>query len=157
MVTAEECYSAKPLLKFSAYTDSQSQAVKDLGNEVLSLLTKVEIMSAYNRFWFWTLGAYEALRPMTDYLTCFDGPLGIEINRLKQKLAELRAPFAKQQLRGKNSKMGNEASVHGVGKDQKDMIFKIKGTMYSTSAIINEVNRFFDEISLSQVLAPMPE
>ncbi len=74
MVTAEECYSAKPLLKFSAYTDSQSQAVKDLGNEVLSLLTKVEIMSAYNRFWFWTLGAYEALRPMTDYLTCFDGP-----------------------------------------------------------------------------------
>ncbi|MGJ0511003.1 hypothetical protein [Methylocystis sp.] len=148
-MTIDEIYQKNPLLKFSVYTHIQSEAVRNLGNDILSALDKGELFPrAYDGFWFWTLGGYEVLRTMDENSNCFEAALGDEIRRLKRLLAEIRMPFAKQKYRGKNQTIKNEASVFASGLDGKNMIFEVDGTTYDASKLIKQTDMFFAGIQL---------
>src|SRR4051794_19183463 len=109
--TVEAMLDNKPLLMFSLYTQDQADALRELGDEILRLLALNQakdgtaqndgprFIRANNLFWFWVLGAYEVLRTMAGHSACFTPPVATDITALKQKLAKIRVPFAKQELR----------------------------------------------------------
>ncbi len=110
-------------------------------------------------FWFWTLGDYEVLRTMDQHSQRFEEPIRTEIRRLKDLLAGIRMPFAKQEFerqKGREGKKGvpikNEAFPIGVGSDGETMIFEIKGVPYNAAELIKEIEGFFCNIRSSDVL-----
>lgn len=110
-------FEEHPLARFSVYTDMQAGYVRAMGLEILERLdqaisetedgVQVDDPQAlvYRNFWFWTLGAYEVVRTMTDKRSgadrCFAPDLSDRLMDLKQRVADIRMPFAKQEIRGR--------------------------------------------------------
>jgi hypothetical protein len=161
----EEMYNRHPLLLFSFATQSQVTAVHELGNEILGLIKQsktggrslddTKIMRAYNLFWFWVLGAYEVLRTMDQHKKCFTSTIANEINSLKKKLAVVRVPFAKQELRGTGEPISGELSIYGFGSDLHTLLFQIQGKSYDAVDLIRDVMQFFHGINREAIISAM--
>jgi hypothetical protein len=162
----EEMGNRHPIILFSINTHSQVTAVQELGNEILSLIKQSKtgdrsldaskIMHAYNLFWFWVLGVYEVLRTMDQHKKCFTETVAIEINKLKKKLAVVRMPFAKQELRGTGEPISSELSIYGFGSDLETLLFQIQGKSYDAVALIRDVMDFFYGINRQAIINAMP-
>ena len=157
-----EMYNRYPLLLFSGATQSQVTAVRELGNEILCIITQSKVaeraldstkmMHAYNLFWFWVLGAYEVLRTMDQHKECFTATVAIEINNLKKNLAVVRVPFAKQELRGTGEPISGELFIYGFGSDLETLLFEIQGKVWDATDLIRNVMRFFDGINREAII-----
>lgn len=163
--TIEEMYNKHPLLLFSLHTHGQVAAVQRLGTEILGLIAQsktgertldIKIMHAYELFWFWVLGAYEVLRTMDQHKKCFSATVATDINNLKKKLAVIRVPFAKQELRGTDKRASGELSIYGFGSDLNTLLFEIQGQIFDTVALIHEVMQFFHGIDREAIISAMP-
>lgn len=161
----EEMYNRYSMMLFSGATQSQVTAVQELGNEILNLIKQskigdrsldMKIMHASKLFWFWVLGAYEVLRTMDQHKKCFTATVAIEINNLKKKLAVIRVPFAKQELRGTGEPISGELSIYGFGSDLDTLLFQVQGRSYDAVALIREVMQFFHGINREAIISAMP-
>lgn len=165
----EALYRASPLLAFSPYTHMQSNYVRELGREIIEILNESvkgatdmtingdDLMRAYAKFWFWTLGSYEILRtmggPKSDITRYFNVPISSELKRLKSIVRKIRVPFAKQEYAGRCEIIRGEASMAGFGKG--DMIFDVEGVSISAADLIRDFDRVFASITLADVRMPL--
>ncbi len=168
-VIIEEMHNKNPLTVFSVYTDIQSRIVRGLGQEILASLevgitpedgtgkgvvcSGEVIDRCYGQFWLWILGAYEVVRTMSQAEQCFSPRVVIELKGLKKRLAILRMPFAKQELRGKPIPVRTEPSIYGIGASPPDLRFEVEGQIISIREFVVEYTRVFDSITRSDILA----
>ena len=160
---------SNPLILFSVYTDIQSKTVRELGREVLEsldsgitpnpdiaggIICSTEVTHrGYGQFWLWILAAYEVVRTMCQAEKCFSPHLAGELKELKQKLATLRIPFAKQELPGQKSPVGGEPSIAGINLTPPDILFQVKGQVLSARTLISEFAAVFQGISRGDIVA----
>lgn len=148
----------QPLIKFSIYTTAQAQSLDLIGKEIIGLSEGwtshiTDFQRVYSLFWLWVLGAYEVVRVMSQYEHCFTQKQQHNISQQKRLLAEIRMPFAKQQMRGKDLPVHAELSVHGI---ENGMVFEISGQKYSSNAVIEEFLMFIDNIESDDILDSLP-
>jgi hypothetical protein len=166
----EKMYDEIPLSRFSVYTHIQSKRVIRLGREVVQRLergisgtqggspvftTDLSVFElAYGDFWLWVVGAYEVVRTMCQAEPCFSPRLVPRLTDLKEMLAKLRMPFAKQELhREKSIPVDNEPSVYDISHSPPDLKFKVKGEILSAREMIEGFERVFSGITRADVLA----
>lgn len=147
-----------PLLGFSLYTATQVQSLQNIGKEIIDLSsnwngTITDSPRVYDLFWLWVLGAYEVLRTMGQHLDCFSEPLKKEITNNKKLFANIRMPFAKQELQGSKGPVYAEPSVVGFANGMK---FEISGVTYESNRIIEDFLIFIDSIEIGDVVGKMP-
>lgn len=145
----------KPLLLFSIYTLGQVEYLVSLGIELVEEMNSwnngaiSDFNNTYYRYWLWVLGSYEVMRTMDENNECFVESMRRAIKQLKVHLADIRIPFAKQELRGKKQKVYAELSVKSVN---QDMFFDIKGQEFSAKESITKFNSFIESIKVTDVI-----
>jgi hypothetical protein len=165
--TLEKLLAGNPLIRYSIYTQIQFQSLKLVREKLRALKPirtgpdeyRAENFPEYNAlFWLWTLGAFECLRTMGQHKDCFESPLQDKLKEMKNKVALLRVPFAKQELKGektfqKPSEFYDENSVTGV---ETGYVFTIGGKRIDSEVLMDEVISFFENIKQTDILQPMP-
>lgn len=154
----DELYEQKPLAAFSVDTQVQADYLVKIGKELDGTFQSYsnvisDFDDTYGRFWLWLLGAYEVIRTLAQHADCFDPDFVGELNELKRYLAEVRMPFAKQEYRGREDRIGHDLSVVSI---QQDLEFIIDGKSVSARAVIDRVVTFFLSIDPGQVGAGPP-
>ncbi len=155
-----------PLATFSIYTQAQYDALERTRDQLRSYCPLVGadgIVSAaafreyYDLFWLWTLGAYEVLRTMAAHPGCFSGEAFSRILSLKMQAANLRVPFAKQELRGQKRGAANrfysENSIKGV---ENGLTFVINDQHIESEQFMDEVLRGMRAIQPEDIVKEMP-
>lgn len=167
--TIERMLNSTPLVIFSVYTHLQVEALNNLGGEILDILDtsikeegiEPDFQQAYGKFWFWVIGAYEVVRTMTDKKTgaadCFSDRIKKALGELKSSLADIRIPFAKQEIRGKNEMISNEASIAEFDLKKRDLAFSINNNSIWVRRSIAEFQAVFSSISRADVLNDLRE
>jgi len=72
--------------------------------------------------WFWTLGAYEIIRAISQAKDCFSDEFIQKVNPLKKQLAVVRIPNAKMEEQGKKKAVSSNRSPDGWDVDNKDLL-----------------------------------
>lgn len=150
----EDICRENPLMAFSDYTHGQAQYLDLLGARLLKRFSSWEkgcpdFSETYYQFWLWVIGAYEVIRTMDQNGDQFTDGLKAQTKDLKQFLAEIRMPFAKQELRGKAGEpIKGENSVVGIDCDMK---FCIRGQDYSAKDTIHRFRKFYAQVTLEAV------
>lgn len=159
----DEMCRKNPLLKFSVYTQVQIQQLTMVSDEIMGILDRntvggivVHWHRSYGLFWLWVLGAYEVIRTMDEHKQCFSEPLRQKVGGLKEELAKVRIPFAKQQFARKKGykdrAIGSEPSVVGFGEENKDLLFEIEGNSVSCRNMLKQFNDFIQSVNHEEVL-----
>ncbi|TIM41074.1 MAG: hypothetical protein E5Y55_26235 [Mesorhizobium sp.] len=151
--------SANPLLNFSIYTQSQADALLRMKGEIEAAMdgwgpTISDFPRVYDFFWFWSLGAYEVLRTMDQNAACFTPSVATKIRAMKQQLAVLRMPFAKQELKGKGGPIRGENSVTSL--KNKSFKFRVSGESFDARETMASVCELLASIRREDILQPMP-
>lgn len=151
-----------PLMAFSVYTVSQVDALHRVATEI-KLLSEpwgdvgpiTDFQRVYGLFWLWVLGSYEVARTMDqNAMRCFSEGARARTAKMKRRLAEIRMPFAKQQLRGSNIPVYSEPSVAGI--KGGGMIFHIGSEIFNSIEIIHEFESFIESITPRDIVAELP-
>jgi hypothetical protein len=171
----EDLFQRQPLLAFSIYTQMQVQRLAAVSAEIRATLDRCiqppgkdqqpieadaivegkDTLWAYTLFWLWTLGAYEVVRTMAQAAERFSPEAGQRIKAFKDRIAELRIPFAKQEYRGRERQVieGGELSVHGMDSDTKDLLFEVRGQTFTVRTLMAEFEELVQSISRADVLS----
>jgi hypothetical protein len=128
--TKEEILEREPLIAFSFYLSDKNNLLLHLSDEILENLDKgfgdtmntKLIGDASSWTWFWTLGAYEVVRTISQAKECFSDTFITEINKLKKQLAIVRMPSAKMEEQGKNKPVNSNRSPDGWDIEKKDLL-----------------------------------
>jgi hypothetical protein len=140
------------------YTVTQVQSLDLIGKEIIGLSsnwtdTINDFQRTYSLFWLWILGAYEVTRVMDQHKDCFASHLQIKITTPKRLLAEIRMPFAKQELRGNSQPVCSELSVTDMN---NGLNFDIRGSNHNSTTIIEDFLKFVDSITPKDIIKQMP-
>jgi len=159
-----------PLLKFSAYTHLQSEALQRKGQNICALLDSVleddspiawqNVQEVYDEFWFWVLGAYEVFRTMSDTKTgakrCFSEEFLKKVVTTKKTLHPLRIAFAKQEIANSyQTIIYGEASIKTLDRSKRDLHFEVRNKMYSVKKLIGQVSEVLRCCTIDEVLASL--
>ena len=167
--TIEHMLNSAPLVIFSVYTHLQVETLNKLGSEILGILDvsikekhiEPDLHQVYGKFWLWVIGAYEVVRTMTGKKTgaynCFSDRIQKPLAELKDSLADIRMPFAKQQIRGKNEIISNEASIAETDQKKRDFAFSINDNSIWVRSSIAKFQAVFSSISRADVLNDLRE
>jgi len=160
-LTLDKLLKQNPLCRFSFYTYGQVQTLKRVGEEILRNTESWgsgevirDFEKNYDLFWLWMLGAYEVVRTMDENRICFIQEVHPKIRELKNLLAELRIPFAKQQLKGSGkAPIYAELSVVGF---RGGLVFSVKSVEYNSREIIRQFFAFVDSFKFEDILQEVP-
>jgi len=155
------------LLGFHMYAQFNATRVIELGDEICEILDasiggdrRVEaslFMSAYDKYWFWVLGAYEVLRTLVDK-DC-KGAFSEEVEEKmvdeKRKIAKLRMPFAKLQPKNVSKAIHGDNSITNVDIEKKDFGFTIKSEVIWVRTTIYEFKGLIESLTSQDVRRSM--
>lgn len=158
----DEFLNKNPLLRFSIYTHIQARTVMELG---LSIKDKFDMMflddgtidmrfgDPYGKIWLWVIGAYEVVRTMSDekWKNSWSPNKREDILAYKKRIAALRIPFAKQELRN-GRPIGNENSYVGTNHGNKSFIFRVSDNMFNIRDEIDAFDHLIKGIQHSDIL-----
>ncbi|RJT36124.1 hypothetical protein D3227_20635 [Mesorhizobium waimense] len=85
---------------------------------------------------------------------CFTPPVATKIRAMKEQLATLRMPFAKQELKGKGGPIRGENSVTSL--NNKSFKFRVSGESFDAREMIASVCELLASIRRADILKPMP-
>lgn len=136
---------SNPLLSFSLYTAAQSETIERVGRKIISICSTWDrevrdFQEAYDFFWLWVLGAYEILRTMDHNSRSFSPEFRLKVNSLKQELAIIRVPFAKQRLTGRKE-LPVYAQLSVISTDG-GLVFEVQGARIVSGELISKVIYF---------------
>ncbi|MCZ8183000.1 MAG: hypothetical protein O9322_08520 [Beijerinckiaceae bacterium] len=148
----EKIFAEQPLLKFSLYVPNQVDALKWIGEPAFDPNSALNAGERMHRFWFFILGAYEIIRTMHENKDCFDVSIHGPMERIKAQLADIRMPFAKLQIQGKNkTPIFSELSVVSARDNFSDFTYNIGGKLISARNVFQETMSFFSSIKIEHV------
>jgi len=129
--TEAEQIEREPLLKYSFYLSSKNNLLLNTIDVIIKKLNDGFSTSTINAdkigdasilTWFWTLGAYEIVRTMSQTKDCFSDDTNSKINLLKQELAIARIPSTKMEKKGKKIPVNSNRNFDGWDIGKKDLI-----------------------------------
>lgn len=129
--TDEERLNREPLLNYSFYLSSKNILLLNTIDTILEKLNSGFSESSVNGdsisdasvlTWFWTLGAYEIVRTMSESKDCFSETINTKLNPLKQLLAKARMPSSKMEKKGKKIPVNSNRSFDGWDVKNKDLL-----------------------------------
>ena len=94
---------------------------------------------------------------MSQHGNCFVPELAEQVSDYKRRVAQLRVPFAKQEVRGTGQPLGAEASVHNVDPATKDVSFKPKDDELWVRRLMNDFETLILSIRPEHVLKDIRE
>lgn len=139
-----------PLKRFSLYTHLQAVTLIELGVSIKEQFDKmicekniVDMSSGdpYGNIWLWVIGVYEVTRTMADpkWKHSWRESKYSEILEFKQRIANLRVPFAKQEHRGNEKAIDGESSIAGIDFESKSYLYEVDGQVFN---VRDEIDRF---------------
>lgn len=156
-----ELYEREPLFAFSLYSASQVKDLALVRQDLIEMLPKKDVDGTmawtdskryFAYFWLWVLGAYEVLRTMDENGHCFSESARQKIAEMKRKVAVLRIPFAKQQLRGeKKGKTKFHAEISAVG-HTNGLTYEVSGERFNSETLMEEVMVVLQSIKLDDIV-----
>lgn len=130
--TEEEMFENDPLMAFSWYLSGRNNLLLSTLDEIIENLDKgftVDrinqsglIQKASSQMWFWTLGAYEVIRTISQAKVCFSDDFNVKVADLKRELGKVRIPNAKMEKKGKNIPVTSNRSPDGWDFENKDLL-----------------------------------
>lgn len=129
--TEEERINREPLLKFSYYLSSKNILLLNTIDTIIECLktgfsenvtNADDISDASVLTWFWTLGAYEMVRTMSQSNDCFSEQINAKIGFLKQAIAKARMPSSKMEKKGKRIPVNSNRSFDHWDIGKKDLL-----------------------------------
>jgi len=163
---------ADPLYLFELYPMIQARYVADLGEEILAVLdecigqevipgTKLNVV--HSKFWFWTLGAYELIRTLSQHKDCFSLERQRKIAEIKRLIGPVRIAFAKHEIpnarrAGKNVDFMDRTpffSISHINKETRDLAFEIGGEYIGMRNMITSFLEFKGSLRVEDVVAGM--
>jgi hypothetical protein len=129
--TWAELVASDPFIAFSWYLSGRKNCVLELGREILADLDNAfsgpvidggQLERAEMLMWFWTFGAYEVIRTMSQAQTCFAARVSAELNSLKKELAQVRMPAAKMEAVGKKRPVPSNRSPANWNQADRDLL-----------------------------------
>ena len=129
--TEEEMFEREPLLKFSFYLSGRNNILLATIDEIIdyldngfgtSVINGGLIEKASTLLWFWTLGAYEMVRTISQAKVCFSDNFNSQILILKKELAKVRMPAAKMEKQGSEVPVNSNRSPDGWDVENKDLL-----------------------------------
>ncbi|WP_172328335.1 hypothetical protein [Mangrovicoccus sp. HB161399] len=157
-----ELNAARPLNLFSLYTAQQAEYLALVGTEISelssswgdgALIDGEELVRCTGLFWLWVLGAYEVLRTMDQNAECFATGLQQRIKAEKQIIAQIRMPFAKQELNRRGGPVYAELSVTGF---EKGPYYDIGGERFRLPEVIGRFLDLMNSIGPENILQEIP-
>ncbi|WP_170427118.1 hypothetical protein [Ruegeria arenilitoris] len=160
MTTMGDLAQQNALIGFSFNTLTQANALRRVRQRLSELsqnwpeeIQDVDLYEYYDLFWLLVLGAYEVLRTMDQHANCFSAEKQTEIKELKKRLAKIRIPFAKQELRGRGGPIENENSFTDIS---NGLSFEIEGQQIESAELLDEVVAFLDSFASKDIHSPIP-
>ena len=159
--TEEEMIQREPLLRYSFFLSSKNNlllnTIDTIKNKLDKGITKESINSdlvgdASILTWYWTLGAYEIVRTMTQTKDCFSIRLIQDLVVLKQKLAKVRIPNAKMEKRGKKEPVNSNRSFDGWDIQSKDLLIGDPNDYISARELFDLYDSTFSSIVVDDVV-----
>jgi hypothetical protein len=163
--TVSNMLAQSPLAKFSPFTALCSNFLVQLGAEVRADTTMLmqesgkrdaeAVLSVYSKCWYWTLGAYEAVRTMVPGKSSdfFAPAIDAEL-RKKRRLGALRMVFAKQELMGKGGPAGRDWAVAALS--EKGFHFEVDGQDIAPVDLIEDLATLLGRITAKDILKALP-
>ena len=159
--TEKERLEREPLLKFSHYLSDRNNIIISLLDEIIELLDKgfksdsvdgIKIGEASTKMWFWTLGAYEILRTMSQAKICFEDEFLSKIDIMKRKLAIVRMPSAKMEKARKNEAVNSNRSPDGWNNKDKDLLIGDPENSISARLLLKEYDDLMTKLKPENIL-----
>ncbi len=159
--TDDEMIQREPLLKYSFYLSSKNNL---LLNTIDTIKVKLEkgiteklinadlVADASILTWFWTLGAYEIVRTMTQTKDCFSNELIIKLSALKKKLSKVRMPSAKMEKEGQKTPVNSNRSFDGWDTKSKDLLIGNPDDYISARELFDLYDSTLSSIAVADVL-----
>ncbi len=129
--TEEERLEREPLLKYSFYLSSKNilllntidTIIENLDTGFSENFTNADVISDGSILtWFWTLGAYEIIRTMSETNDCFSERINEKLKTLKRELAKARMPSSKMEKKGKKIPVNSNRSFDHWDVKKKDLL-----------------------------------
>ena len=130
--TEDELYEREPLMEFSFYLSGRNNVLLLTLDEIIENLdegfsaTPINvgglIQKASDQMWFWTLGAYEVIRTISQARDCFSDEFNQRIVELKKELGKARMPSAKMEKQGKKVSVTSNRSPDGWDFENRDLL-----------------------------------
>ena len=90
---------------------------------------------------------------MSQASRCFRQPVADKIVGFKRRIAGLRMAFAKQEYEGwEHAPIGPEASIAAIDIGKRDMLFEVRGTIFSARDLVGAFASLIRSITLADVL-----
>ncbi|NII28110.1 hypothetical protein HB364_23710 [Pseudoflavitalea sp. X16] len=130
--TQEERLEREPLLAFSFYLSGKNNILLSLSDTIIEQLNEgfkdprnlnINLIGeASTSFWFWSLGAYEVVRTISQAKDCFSTTFLDKINILKKQLSIVRMPSAKMEEQGRKKPVNSNRSPDDWNIESKDLL-----------------------------------
>jgi len=158
--TLEEILEREPLLAFSFYLSEKNNLLLDLSDKILKNLDKGFGDTIYTEFianasswtWFWTLGAYEVVRTISQAKVCFSDTFIQKIIELKKQLAIVRMPSAKMEEQGENKPVNSNRSPDDWDIERKDLLIGSPKNPKSVRQLIELYDKTFCSLKPNDVI-----
>lgn len=157
--TRDEVLAREPLLAFSFYLSDKNNILQDLTDEIVENLDKgfgepihTEFLGEASTWtWFWTLGAYEVVRTISQSKDCFSENFMEKIASLKRELAIVRMPSSKMEEAGRKTPVNSNRSPDGWDLSSKDLIIGSPDRPKSARQLFTLYNKTMDSLMPSDV------
>ena len=159
--TEEEMLNREPLLNYSFYLSSKNILLLNTIDTILENLDMGFSESSTNGdfisdasilTWFWTLGAYEIVRTMSETKDCFSKRINTKLNHLKTILAKARMPSSKMEKKGKKIAVNsNRSFVHWDVKN-KDLLIGDPDDPVSARYMFKYYDNTLSSITINDVI-----
>jgi hypothetical protein len=130
--TQDQRLEREPLLAFSFYLSGKNNILLSLSDTIIEQLDEgfsdrknlnINLIGeASSSFWFWSLGAYEVVRTISQAKDCFSTTFIDKINTLKKQLSIVRMPSAKMEEQGRKKPVNSNRSPDDWEINSKDLL-----------------------------------
>lgn len=164
--TEKELLEREPLMAFSFYLSGRNNVLLLLSDEIIDNLDNGFSISPINAefidkastsMWFWTLGAYEVIRTISQAKNCFSTEFIEKINTLKKELAIVRMPSAKMEEQGKKKAVTSNRSPDGWDIDNKDLWVGSPDAPISAKLLIRLYENTMSSLTIDDIKKPHME
>lgn len=160
--TEEEMFENDPLMAFSWYLSGRNNLLLSTLDEIIENIDKgfTEnqinqdglIQKASSQMWFWTLGAYEVIRTISQAKECFSDDFNAKVADLKRELSKARMPNAKMEKRGKKIPVISNRSPNGWDFKNKDLLIGDPDDFISARKLLHQYDDVMSNIMREDVL-----
>jgi len=160
--TEEEMYDREPLMAFSFYLSGRNNLLLATLDEIIENLDNGfsaevinqggAIQKASDLMWFWTLGAYEVIRTISQAKDCFSDRFSKRIIDLKKDLSIARMPSAKMEKRGFRQAVNSNRSPDGWNIEGKDLLIGDPDDFLSARNLLQKYDEVMSSLKREDVI-----